>query len=651
MASSKDIDVMAMVDDYADKNQIDPATVFKQHPVSGKVKAELEGTELPTEDSPAPSPAPSAPAPKKKEWTPDPSLLAGMEEFEAQPVTYDKKDLELKDEDLKNISDDNAMQDAIETMDELHRTHVNIEAAKKRHGISKFQIPPGEYHARITAAAGDTNYRRAQEGLDEIFNEIKKSIPEFIMEWMPGFEPKDQNGTVTPPITEDHLTGDKLIKLPTPPENNSPETPEQEEDSSEIDPAPADSDSDEVKIIIDKRDLPEIGWTAEEMEKIRRSRTVELNIVESADLKFGEIEDISGNLVDRVLEPYHRKVNDVVASLPASHYRATFFGLSYPEVTDLSNSEKMNNTDGEWKKWSIVFDHIKNQSIGPWEEYAWYIHPETKKKIRMGFHDNPPAEFGIDDKDIHRVSKFIDFLMKTSYIDLEFMLWKILCATAMDKEIVSVTCKSEKDNGAECGHSYDWVYAPSDLLLMDSIDVAVLEEMKKTGEAGTEEEILANYNESLVNSKNTVKLASSGINVIIGHASAYDYLTEIYPMLDSLEETDGTDPSVITTGMAYTTLIAIKGILVPKPDGTGHYRITDYEKIADTFRKLDSIDWTTVGKIVEMMIEPYRFEYSIRGLVCPKCKARSSIRIPNLERLLFTVARSLESVQVELKKT
>ena len=643
MAKNDNIDVLAMAEDYAQQLNIDPAEIFKQHPVSGITKAEAEAEEAKAEEEKTSAdPKPVSKPKKKEEWRPDPSLLEGMEEFCAKPVVYDKKDLEMKDEGLKNIADDNAKQAALETMDELHRTQMNIEDAKKRHGISKFQIPPGQYHASITAAAGDTNYRRAQAALDGIFDEIKKTFPEFILEWIPGFGPDAEKKEPTTGISDEHLTGDKIINLPTP-AVDGPSDETSEETTGPI-------LGDDLKVIIDKQNLPQVSWTPEDMEKIRRSRTMELNIVESSTLEFGEVEEVSGNLVDKVLEPYHRKTNDVVAALPASHYRATFTGLSYPEVMDLSNSEKMNNIDGELKKWTIAYDHLKNPSIGPWKDYAWYIHPETKQKIRIGYYEYPPAELGIDKDDIHRVSKFDDFLMKTSYIDLEFMLWKILCATAMDKEIISITCKTVH-NGKECGHGYDWVYAPEDLLRVESIDPAVLEEMKRTGEASTKEEILENYNTSPVCSKNTAKLASSGFHLSIGHASAYEYLNDIYPTIETLDEEDVRDPSIITIGMAYSTLIAIKGIFVPKPDGNGHYKIVGTQGIANVIRKMDSIDWMTIGEIVKRMTEPYQFEYSLRDLVCPQCHSRSTIRIPNLERLLFTVARSLESVQVKLKRT
>ncbi|MCM1218429.1 MAG: hypothetical protein NC548_28410 [Lachnospiraceae bacterium] len=642
MANNKEkIDVFAMVDDYAKQAEIDPSEVFKNHPVSGNVKAEAEAEEKAAEET---TPNPTSAPPKKKDgWMPDASLLEGMEEFNQGPVVYDKKDLEMKDEDLKNIADDNAKQAALETMDELHRTAANIEYAKARHHIKKFQIPPGQYHATITAAAGDTNYQRAQKAIDEIFEEIKKTYPEFILEWEDGYEPTEENSSNTG-VTEDHLAGNKIINLPNAEPAKSDETQDSEED---VVTPPVDGE--DVQVVINKQDLPQIGWTQEEMDKIRRSRTVELNIVESKNLEFGEIEEISGNLVDKVLEPYQYKTNDVVAALPASHYRATFTGLSYPEVTDLSNSEKMNNIDGEWKKWSIAFNHIKNPSIGPWEEYAWYIHPETKQKVKIGYAENPPAELGIPVEQIHRVSKFDDFLMKTSYIDLEFILWKILCATAMDKEIVSVQCKAIK-NGKECGHSYDWVYSPRELLVMESIDPAVLEEMKKTAEVQSKQDILDNYNTSPVCSQDTAKLASSGFHVIIGHASGYDYLNDIYPTVEALDEEDAHDPSIITVGMAYSTLIAIKGILIPKADGSGWYKVVGTEAIANVLRGMDSVDWMTIGELVKLMTNPYQFEYSLRNLVCPKCKTRSNIRIPNLERLLFTVAQSLESVQVKLTR-
>ena len=106
----------------------------------------------------------------------------------------------------------------------------------------------------------------------------------------------------------------------------------------------------------------------------KKSRTVELNIVEGKDLEMSSIENISSkSAIDLALAPYIRKSNDIVAALPASKYRASFTGLSYVDMIDLSNSQELNTIDGEKKKWTIAYQHIKNPSIGPWKEYRYYI--------------------------------------------------------------------------------------------------------------------------------------------------------------------------------------------------------------------------------------------------------------------------------------
>ena len=110
-----------------------------------------------------------------------------------------------------------------------------------------------------------------------------------------------------------------------------------------------------------------------------------------------------------ILSQYTRKVNDIVGALPASKYRATFTGLSYTNILDLAHSQELSNIDGEKKRWSIAYEHIKNPSIGPFIDFE-------------------------------------DFLKKTSFLDIDFILWKILCATTMEKEIISIDCHG-KFNG------------------------------------------------------------------------------------------------------------------------------------------------------------------------------------------------------------
>ena len=232
-------------------------------------------------------------------------------------------------------------------------------------------------------------------------------------------------------------------------------------------------------------------------------------------------------------------------------------------------------------------------------------------------------------------------------MDLEFCLWKILCATAMDKEIITIDCHS-KLNGTdkECGNTYDWVYSPNELLSIKSIDPAVLEEMKQTAEASTMEDAVAMHNTSPVNSNNYVELHSSGFRAIYGHISAYEYLENLYSKLKELEDSE--NPDMISKSLTYTLLTTTTAILLPF-EGT-YKRIKGIDNLEKVVSMLDEIDYETLSKLNEMMIKPYQFEFSLRDIVCPKCKNKSMIPIDSMSRLLFIVARSLSNVNVTLKR-
>lgn len=628
MEKNDGFNVMDMAADYAAANNMNVSDLFKK---------------------PEPAPAEKdtgsiTPITKKEKqpWVPDASLTEGMDELSGAPVTYDKSEIkESGDDHLENMFDEDVKNDSLNSMNEMARMTANIEEAKERFGIAKLRIPEGEYQVLVYNAAGDTDHKRAQEGLDEIFQMFIDKFPEFILEWSDKANVPADDTTETK-AAEEATTGDKIINIP----HKAEPTPEPPAEAVTTDTTPA-VDQDTVKVVIDKTNVSNISWSKDDAEKIRRSRAVELTIVESGNLEFSDIVDADANAVDDVIAKYVRKNNDIVVALPASRYRCTVTGLSYPEVMDLSNSNEMNTIDGERKKWSIAFDHIKNPSIGPWKKYRWYINPETKKKEVMDYYDTTIPN-GLTKEDIQIVTEFDDFLMKTSFMDLEFILWKVLCATSMETEVISIDCHAKiSSSGTECGETYDWIYSPNDLLRTDLIDPAVLEEMKVTATVETSEDIMKNYRESLLMKKSSVKLPHSGMYLVFGHISAYDYLDSIYGEIKALEDAAENDPSAVTKGLNYAALSAVKEILVPNEGKL--IRITGTDKLFNIIKNLDEVDWPVVGEIVGMVTEPYQFTYSMCGITCPRCKNKSNIAIDSMTRLIFIVAQSLSSVQVTFK--
>lgn len=583
---------------------------------------------------------------KRKPWSPDAATMESMPELNSKPVSYAKSEIKMEeDKGLKNISDDNAMQASLDAKDDLQRKEANIEAAKRRHNIFRLHIPEGPYQVAILAAAGDTNYERAQKGIDEQFEQIKAAFPE----WIEYYTKEETDKVENKPA--DEASKEQSTEKPHQVEQSPQYQPDQsKQEMTSTTPTIEEGNNEEtVNVVIDKSQAPTVAWSNDEIEKIKKSRKVQLNIVETKDIEYSQITDADDNIVDAILAPYVRKSNDIVGVLPASKYRATFTGLSYPEVIDLSNSQELNNLDGERKKWSIAYNHIKNPSIGEWEEYNYYIDQKTGKKVKLDI--MAPIPEGVDPNSIHYVSKFDDFLSKTSFMDLDFILWKVLDATTMTEEIIAIDCHSYiEKTGKECGHSYDWVYRPSDLLIPESIPVSVLEDMKQAAEASSREKIMEIYNSSMLNVQNTVTLTTSGFKVIFGHISAYEYLNGVYGAIEALKKSTDTT-TVASRSLNYATMTIIKAFLIPDPNHEGCYiRIKGVNNLMKVIDQLDEIDWQTLTELVRIMIEPYQFRYALRDIVCPKCKNRSMIPIENMDRLLFIVARSLSSVTVELKK-
>lgn len=592
MSDTNGFSVLDMAQSYADENDVDVADLFKKHPVTGNIKN--ESNEVVDEK---PVKAAVNPA-KKKPWVPDASLTEGMADLQNAPVTYRADEIRVESEvkELKNITDDIALETSNSVKVAMMRQVENIEAAKRRFGILNMNTPEGPWQMKIATAASDPNTKAAAETLDIIFTDIVNNFPEFVRDWI---DPNRNNQTQVK--QSQHNKPQEFIDVK--PEDVIVEN----QTVSTVTVVPNPDDKEQLKLIINKSQLPEITWSKDELEKIRKVRRVELNIVEHVELKYTNIQDIDDNAVDVVLSQYVRKVNDIIAVLPASNYRATFTGLTYTEVLDLSYSSELNNLDGERKKWSIAYDHLKNPSIGKFEN-------------------------------------FDDFLKKTSFIDIEFMMWKILCATTMDKEYVSITCNNDI-NGKPCGCVYDWIYSPRELLVSESVQQMVLDEMKKTGEADSPEDIEANYMESMLMKKNTVELPSSKFGVVFGHISAYDYLNYVYSEIDNLSK----DKNLTQAQMAsYLTLPVVKYFLVPFNNGIA--RIKGPNNLIRIINTLDEVDYQVIAELTRIMLEPYRFQFSLRNLCCPKCNKKSNIPIEDMTSMLFLLAQSLQNTEVTLKK-
>ena len=582
---------------------------------------------------------------QSSQWKPDEEDTKSLAELNRSSlgIMVDKdKYTEKEDTTLRDVAEDHAIEDGAAAVDDLMIKTQAIEASKKRLHIVKLAIEDPAEHAAIFAIASDTNIQRRDEKLDARIKAYVEKFPSTVLEWEPWYGPNVKvvkvNNNLEPvepaPVAE-----------VTPAQPTVDEAHTKEEDMEIISKATQnlekipDAVIDKTVVRVNKEDVPHIFWDQEDVDKIKKSRKVELDIIETTPLEYNEVVELDENAIDNVLSQYTRKMNDVSSPLPASKYRATFTGLSYPEILDLSQSQELNTVDGLKKKWTIAFNHTKNPSIGPFKPFRYYIDPSTKKKIHLNAGEPVPEGAKLEYGDA-----FDDFLKKTSFLDLDFILWKILCATTMENEVISINCHA-RHNGEECKKEYDWVYSTKNLLDMDKISPAVLEEMNKTATVSSQQEIEANYKDSFLASSSVIKLPHCGFKIMCGHKDAYEHINTIFGKV--LEITEAQNPAA-SDALTVTMLSVVKAVLVPY---NGSYaKITSVDGIMKVLKQLDEVDYQTVGEMMRVILEPYQFTYSLRDIVCPKCGNVSNIPIQDMSRMLFIVAQSLMSVQVVLKK-
>lgn len=610
----------------------DDDSVFKeepeQKPIEQKIIKEEPKQEVKKEITPPHSTIETNPQPKKKdkEWTPDAAVLNEMPELVSKPVTYSKDEyIASAKSELRNLQDDTTANDAQMTITEMRTKNKNIDKVLKELGIKRLGIPDDNmegktYRFRILNAASDPKPERAEEKLKAIIQEMIKEFPEFVKTW----EDSSKN-KADAPVSGENI--DEFI------------TSDNEDDEPIGQPV---VNSDELTIVIDKKDAPDVTFNEEELEKIRRARTIELQIVDDMELKFNTIEEEDNeNIVESVLTEFKRKVKDVTVVLPASKYRASIDGLSFPDIMDLSYHQELSPVDSMKKLWTIVFEHLSNSSI-PFKAYSYFLNNKKEKVIiDESFVGQVP-----EGTKIYKVSKFEDFMQKTSVVDLQFLLWKLLCATTLDSELLTVTCMNEK-HGKVCGHQYSWVYSPNQLLDESSVSEAIMNEMEEVGKADTDEEIKKLFKDSLVNKSNIVELPCSKMKVIFGHMSAYDFITKLFPAVQDLIENSKNQSEMYLTGI----LQCIKAFLIPKDDQGNYMKISNPNLIIKTYKSLNEIDSMALVKIIDMVLEPYSFKYMIKGAKCPKCKHKQDIDVGEVQQLLFLVSQALEQTQIILKRT
>jgi len=321
-----------------------------------------------------------------------------------------------------------------------------------------------------------------------------------------------------------------------------------------------------------------------------------------------------------IIKPYDPGINDVPITLPLSGYRCVMRGINWADFIKLTAPSSNNSSDAEIKKWSVIYEHIKNPSIGEFKD-------------------------------------FDDFLKKTKYQDRELLMWAILVATADDEETLSIKCGNKN-----CGKQIKITYSPRTITHIDpernpswyfaAHNAAVGEDAIKVWKTASCK-------------RKRYKLPHTGIIVEINEPSAYEFITQKLPLINEIHDRfypdrDITESNLSDAEMAefdYLTanalFISAMSIVVNENGGKPkEYRFTNWNQIEEIITKsLDAYDSGLLIKLIEKVrtnVSPISFR--VENINCPSC-GRHEDYIPITDigsTLLFQVSRRLSNTQINL---
>lgn len=360
-----------------------------------------------------------------------------------------------------------------------------------------------------------------------------------------------------------------------------------------------------------------VNVDGETLQEVTNTRTLEIVVNEIDEKELRTATVIENSQIEGIIEAYDSGLNDVPVTLPASAYRAVLNSIAWLDFIKLVAPTSGTRADDELRKWSVLYKHIKNPSIGKFKDFE-------------------------------------DFLKHTKYQDRELLMWGLLVATADEEENLSLTCANPK-----CRSRISLKYRPREIVHLDEEHIP--KHYTAAHEASAGEEARKIHDES-ANKIKRYRLPDSGVIVDIKEPSAYDFINKKLPLFTELFERfvpdgdmsdlDVNDPAMAEFDYLSANALYIEAMAIVK-DGK-EYRYTLWEDIEKILTKAISTDDSAVLlKIIqESRSNTSPVSFRISNITCPLCKHHEDyINITDIgNTLLFQVSRRLDNTQIKLKE-
>lgn len=362
-----------------------------------------------------------------------------------------------------------------------------------------------------------------------------------------------------------------------------------------------------VKVIIDKTNLgmPAV-FDDVERDIILNASQIDLVEVETLDINTITIKKPPKSFVEAI-SAYESSGTQVAMVFPCSRFRATLGGLTYGEMADIALSIDNTTYDSERKKLSIIYNKMKNISIGQFDS-------------------------------------FDDFLDGFAYADIDLATYALYIASTAEQDRMTLRCGKD-----DCLRGFNVPFRARSLLDLDACSEVFLKMTKEVAEVNGESAKELRKTSPILNQK-VIKLPNSEWLVKIGMMNCRDYLDGIVKN-GTVEEFRKTHENDINN-VSYQNIVflqTVRGICIPDGNG-GYWEYDSYEDILEALYIMNPADFQMLGTILNKYVEDYTVQFSVKNVTCPHCKTISDVVPINIDTMVFRAYQRRVNTTVNLEK-
>ena len=491
---------------------------------------------------------------------------------------------------------------------EFQRTAIDFQTNKISIVTGMVERVKAKYH--LKGGINPNKSRAVMGDLVEYYENFGEDItPEFEQIILKNWQHVDDNGEPYP--------------------DNQPNTNATTDEASQTTNTPKEDPDVNINIDVEPNQPVTVNVDDEVIKAINKKRIVNINVREITNKDMKKVVVIENSPKEGVVRSFDRGLGYTPITLPLSGYRCMIKPMNFFDMIAMTSPDNNSIIDYNRKRWSTIYDHLKNPSIGDFKD-------------------------------------FDDFLMKTKYNDLQLLEWGLLTATSDDEETITLECGNPK-----CKQEFVHVYTPRTLI--HPVPERMPKEFEEISTAGYDR---AHELFDQINGKRTrYILPNSKIQIEINEPSAYEYIFTKLPLImdkyaakfpedkelsqfANIQQNAHRDPRFMEFALTSSMIMRISAIVIPPPDNekydTPHeYRYTDWDTIEQQLGMLEMEDTLAVFKLLSEADQEVPIEFYISDIQCPHCGRKEPRGLPVsslVENLIFRVSRRLQNTEINLMK-